>query len=141
MAVALIIFVLLALPLASAIAILWIVQRRRRPYPACGRCRYDVSGSIGSVTRCPECGVAFAEGGILPPRRVSRALVGLTIAVPVFFATFVSLGVAHQMATRRALAARLAVMQAQTQAAAAAAQAAEAEVDEEATDGQEPDAP
>ncbi len=54
-----------------ALGVLLIVFSRARgtAYPSCGRCGYDVSGSIGSVTRCPECGSDFTEVGILPPRR------------------------------------------------------------------------
>ncbi len=54
-----------------ALGVLLIVFSRARgtAYPSCGRCGYDVSGSIGSVTRCPECGRDFTEVRILPPGR------------------------------------------------------------------------
>jgi hypothetical protein len=35
-------------------------------YPSCGRCGYDLSGSLGRTTLCPECGSPFALGGIRP---------------------------------------------------------------------------
>jgi hypothetical protein len=48
-----------------------IIASRRsgggRTYPACGACGYDLSGSVGSVPRCPECGADFKVVGITPP--------------------------------------------------------------------------
>ncbi len=64
-------FVLL-LPLGIFLAIGVLLLLRSRPrgpgHPACGKCGYDVGGSVGTVTRCPECGSPFMEVGILPPR-------------------------------------------------------------------------
>lgn len=40
--------------------------RRSRGYPACGRCRYDVTGTLGRSERCPECGSLLAEVGVIP---------------------------------------------------------------------------
>ena len=37
-------------------------------YPSCGACQYDLSGTIGSERRCPECGADFAAAGIVPPK-------------------------------------------------------------------------
>jgi hypothetical protein len=53
-------------------------------FPSCGKCRYDVTGSIGSATRCPECGSPFAEVGIVRPRGGHRPLLligGLVLVV------------------------------------------------------------
>ncbi len=64
------ILVLLILVAALAGGVLLIVfSGRRGPgHPACGKCGYNVHGSIGSVTRCPECGADFGQAGITPPR-------------------------------------------------------------------------
>jgi hypothetical protein len=49
--------------------ILLITSRRRGlGYPACGACHYNLSGTIGSGTRCPECGADIADAGIVPSR-------------------------------------------------------------------------
>ena len=58
MSFALIIIVLLV-PIGLGVTLLILSGRGRRPFAACGGCGYDVSGSVGSVTRCPECGLNF----------------------------------------------------------------------------------
>ena len=49
----------------------WLIFASRRGggkrYPSCGACGYDLSGSVGSVPRCPECGADFKIVGITPP--------------------------------------------------------------------------
>lgn len=66
----LLVYLILMLMMVVAGVLLIVFSRSRgTAYPSCGRCGYDVSGSIGSVTRCPECGRDFTEVGILPPRR------------------------------------------------------------------------
>ncbi|MHC4990684.1 MAG: hypothetical protein ACYTGC_06850 [Planctomycetota bacterium] len=65
--------ILAATLLAMGIIAVAVALRGGRPYPSCGRCGYDLSGSIGQATRCPECGNEFAAVGILPPRRHPRA--------------------------------------------------------------------
>lgn len=55
----------------------WLVVRGFRggsAFPSCGRCGYDVTGTIGSATRYPECGSPFAEVGIDRPRGRHRRL-------------------------------------------------------------------
>ncbi|MEE9129388.1 MAG: hypothetical protein V3T84_05170 [Phycisphaerales bacterium] len=69
MSVGIIGHLLLLIPFLSGALLIIIFSRRRgKGYPACGKCGYDVGGSVGTVTRCPECGSAFTEAGILPPR-------------------------------------------------------------------------
>jgi hypothetical protein len=65
-----------AAPLVAG-AVVMILGLRRGPTTArCGRCRYDLSGSVGGGSdRCPECGALFVEVGITPPRRRRPALV------------------------------------------------------------------
>ena len=55
------------LPLGAGITMLVLSRRGKRSYPACGSCGYDISSSVGSVDRCPECGLQLAE----PPRRTA----------------------------------------------------------------------
>ncbi len=64
------ILVLLILVAALAGGVLLIVFSRQRgsDHPACGKCGYNVHASIGSVTRCPECGADFRQAGVTPPR-------------------------------------------------------------------------
>ena len=58
----------LLIPLMLGALLIIFARRSGKGYPACGKCGYDVGGSVGSVTRCPECGSPFTEAGILPPR-------------------------------------------------------------------------
>ena len=68
--VAILVYLIPMLIMVVAGVLLIVFSRARgTAYPSCGRCGYDVSGSIGSVTRCPECGRDFTEVGILPPGR------------------------------------------------------------------------
>ncbi len=66
---------------------IWLVVRGFRggpTFPSCGKCGYDVTGTIGSATRCPECGSPFAEVGIVAPRGKQRPLMtigGLVLIV------------------------------------------------------------
>lgn len=53
-------------PLIAGIALILTARTRGKGHPACGRCGYDVTGSIGTVNRCPECGGTFTEVGVLP---------------------------------------------------------------------------
>lgn len=53
--------------LTAAVLLIVFSRGKGNSYPACGKCGYDVSGSVGSVTRCPECGLDFTEAGIIPP--------------------------------------------------------------------------
>lgn len=115
--------VLVIAVIAVAGVILIVFSRRgRRPYPSCGKCRYDVSGSIGTVDRCPECGQAFAEVGIMAPGGGKRAMaLGATGVVLVVIAVgCMGTSIVATMYQR----AENARMQAQFQAQVAAARAA-----------------
>ncbi len=55
----------------------WLFVRGLRGgtgFPSCGGCGYDLTGSLGSVACCPECGSAFAEVGIDKPGPQQRPL-------------------------------------------------------------------
>ncbi len=60
--------IIVAVPLAGGVLLIVFSGRRAPGHPACGKCGYNVHGSIGSVTRCPECGADFGQAGIMPPR-------------------------------------------------------------------------
>ena len=64
------IIIVLGMLVPLAVGILLIVRSRRRgpDHAACGGCGYDVSRTVGTAARCPECGAAFVEVGITPPR-------------------------------------------------------------------------
>ncbi|MHC4910355.1 MAG: hypothetical protein ACYTF9_11590 [Planctomycetota bacterium] len=135
----------IALALVVAGGILMVRSRLGvSSFPSCGRCRYDVTGSIGMAERCPECGAAFAEVGIRPPRRSRGSLMAAGVGmVACSFVMMVSLVIAAGLATRaqaaraEAMAARAqavqalqAALQAEQAAAAAAAAKEEAREDE-----------
>jgi len=83
------IIVIILLPIAALVTGVTLVVlsgRRGAPYPVCGACKYDLTGTIGVGTRCPECGSDFAVAGIIPPsgrRNPGMLIAGLAlIAVP-----------------------------------------------------------
>ncbi len=119
-------FVLL-LPLGIFLAIGVLLLLRSRPrgpgHPACGKCGYDVSGSVGSVTRCPECGSFFTEVGILPPRPRRKPVVMLTVGALLIVVVVGCLGTSFSFQ----LAARAEAQRAQSLAARAMATAAQAQ--------------
>jgi len=55
------------IPLAIGIALVVKSRGKGLGYPACGTCRYDLSASVGTTDRCPECGLLFVTAGIVPP--------------------------------------------------------------------------
>ncbi len=66
--VGILVLLILVAALAGGVLLIVFSGRRGPGHPACGKCGYNVHGSIGSVTRCPECGADFGEAGITPPR-------------------------------------------------------------------------
>lgn len=113
--VMLLIAILVVIPAAAGVVLISRSRRGGAPYPTCGRCAYDLSGSIGATIRCPECGSAFAEVGIVPPRRQRKPAmlwsgVGLLVVACIF-----------SVGTMGAIMAVRAAERAQAQAAAAAA--------------------
>ncbi len=125
MVVGFVLLFLLGIPLAIGVVLLVRSRPRGPGYPACGKCGYDVSGSVGSVTRCPECGSFFTEVGILPPRP-RRNPVMLTVGALLIVVVVGCLGTSFslQLAARaRAEAARAQAITAQAQARAIAAPA------------------
>ncbi len=75
--------------------ILHLRRWMRGDQPAsCGKCGYDVAGSLGVSTTCPECGSDFVIVGIKPIRRRTRwqLLIGIMlIVIPVLIWTVVAL--------------------------------------------------
>ncbi len=125
------ILVLLILVAALAGGVLLIVFSRRRgpDHPACGKCGYNVRASIGSGTRCPECGADFGQAGITPPRgkrkpfMIAAGLVLIVLAVGCFGSSL-----AFQRAT---IAQSQAARNAAAQKAPARADAAQPETEED----------
>ncbi len=64
----LVLLIIVVMPLVSGVLLIVLSRRRGPDHPACGKCGYNVHASIGSGTRCPECGVDFGQAGITPPR-------------------------------------------------------------------------
>ena len=67
MSIAGLVFLIMVVPLAGGVLLIVFSRRRGPDHPACGKCGYNVHASIGSVTRCPECGADFGQAGITPP--------------------------------------------------------------------------
>ncbi len=86
MMISILFLVFLIVPLVIGIVLIFASRRGRLNYPACGKCQYNLSGSVGTTDRCPECGALFTQAGILPPDRTRRPAlmwVGVAfIAVP-----------------------------------------------------------
>ncbi len=67
----------IALIAMQVVAGVWLFVRGLRGgsgFPSCGGCGYDLTGSLGSVACCPECGSAFAKVGIDKPGPRQRPL-------------------------------------------------------------------
>lgn len=67
----------------AALIAMWRFSKSRS-YPACGSCGYDLSASVGAVTRCPECGAEFKDVGIRPPgesRNKAMLITGLVLVL------------------------------------------------------------
>jgi len=60
---------LLLFVLVPLVAGIWLIVKSRSKglgFPGCGHCRYDLSGTLGTITRCPECGSDLKQVGVLP---------------------------------------------------------------------------
>ncbi len=69
---------------AGIVLIVFGCRMRRRTHAACGKCGYNVAASIESSSRCPECGGAFGDVGILAPQTNNRnraVLISLGVAL------------------------------------------------------------
>ncbi len=105
MSQALIAFLLLLIPLLGVVGGVALAVRarwKRRGYPACGGCGYDVSRTVGVVARCPECGAAFTEVGIVPPRRRSKprpALLAWSVVTLLLVTAVLAATLLHHRAT------------------------------------------
>ena len=130
--IALLSIVVVVVPLSLLGVGIWLVLRELRggaAFPACGKCGYDVTGSIGSAIRCPECGCAFAEVGIHKPSGRHRpALIVVSVVLIVASVGCLGTGIPGLMGLRgvaqaqaQARAAKQAAVQAQAQAQALAA--------------------
>ena len=104
---------------AVVVALLVYARRPRRSYPACGHCRYDVTGTLGTALRCPECGMDFAQVGILPPQqgnaRVHHVVIAGIIMICVVLVGAMISYLQHRAAVAQAAQARQAAMQQQQQ--------------------------
>ncbi len=104
----LLIALFIVVPAGVGVMLIWGSRRRGAPYPTCGKCAYDLSGTIGAATRCPECGSEFAEVGIVPPRGRRKPTllwsgVGL-VAVALTFGTMIMMSVFMAVRAARAAA-------------------------------------
>ena len=108
-------WVAMAIPIVAGIIIIVAARGRGLGYPACAVCKYDLTATIGTASRCPECGAEFARVGILPPREARKRIL-LWTGVILLVAPLSCAGVGI-------MAMRLTVARAQ-QSAAAARQAA-----------------
>ncbi len=131
----LVFLIMVVVPLAGGVLLIVFSRRRGPDHPACGKCGYNVRASIGSVTRCPECGADFGQAGITPPRdkrnpfMIAAGLVLIVLAVGCFGSSllFQRATVAQPQAARNAAAQKAAT----AQKAPARADAAQPETEEE----------
>ena len=137
MSIFLLVLITMAVPLAGGVLLIVFSRRRGPDHPACGNCGYNVHASIGSVTRCPECGADFGQAGITPPRgkrkrnpfMIAAGLVLIVLAVGCFGSSllFQRATIAQSQAARNAAAQKAAT----AQKAPAPADAAQPETDED----------
>ena len=88
----LVLLIMVVAPLPVGVLLIVFSGGRGPDHPACGNCGYNVHASIGSVTRCPECGAEFGEAGITAPRSkrkrkplmIAAGLVLIVLAVGCF---------------------------------------------------------
>lgn len=114
--------------------------RKRRPFASCGKCGYDVTATVGSSPRCPECGAQFTEVGVRPPERVRGAMLAAGLAIVLGGGCLGAGALSSIVAYREAAIARqqaLRAVLAQQQQRQAALQQAEAD-GEDATESAEP---
>ncbi len=135
MSIAGLVFLIMVVPLAGGVLLIVFSRRRGPDHPACGKCGYNVHASIGSVTRCPECGADFGQAGITPPRgkrkpfMIAAGLVLIVLAVGCFGSSpaFQRATIAQSRAARNAAAQKAAT----AQKAPARADAAQPETEED----------
>ena len=120
----LMLLVVVIMPLAVGILLIVWSRRGGLGFPACGACHYNLSATVGTSTRCPECGALFTEVGILPPKGTRRPLmlwlgIGVILIPVLLFGTMFGLMAFRSSA---ASAAQKQAIMAQQQAAAQTAQ-------------------
>jgi len=111
---------LIAFVIAPAVAGIWLIvvsRKRGLGFPGCGRCKYDLSGTLGTAARCPECGADIKEVGVhaaLTQRRTGALVAGIgLLCVPLLC---IGAGIISAYATRSQLTqARQVAMAAQAQ--------------------------
>ena len=84
------------IPLISGVLLIVFSKGKAKSYPACGKCGYDVSGSVGAVSRCPECGLDFTVAGINPagdkrnPLMLTSGIILLVLSLGCFSSLFLA---------------------------------------------------
>lgn len=109
-------------PLVAGGLLIAYSRKRGEKYPSCGGCGYDVTGTVGAATRCPECGQHFVAVGIVPPGgRRNKVMMWIGVAVLFIPVTCVGFGMVLSVfsAQRMAASQKQAAVLAQQQALAA----------------------
>jgi hypothetical protein len=82
--IVLIVLAAVALPVLGlmtfGLTLMFADRKRRPPHATCGACAYNLTGSLGATTTCPECGSPFETAGVQPAgtgQRSVRFLVGV----------------------------------------------------------------
>src|SRR5688572_1857227 len=142
----LIMIVFLVVPLIGGIVLIVKSRRRGLGYPACGTCHYNVTGTVGNATRCPECGADLLTVGVLAPQGQRNTLMlwfGIVLlAIPLSCAglnavAFLIAAPSVRRAQQAAAAARQNYLaQQQQQAAATQTQPSATSPDQSENDGQ-----
>ncbi len=70
-----------AIAIGVALAMTGGGLRSRRAYPSCGRCRFNLAGTLGQSDTCPECGTSIGVAGVCPVRSKQSALFGTVVII------------------------------------------------------------
>ncbi len=124
-----ILLLLLAAVVLAGIVLVVTSRRPGSPFPKCGQCGYNVSASIGTTTRCPECGGGFGVVGITPTvARRNPATLWIGLGLIIVPTTCIGGGLLASLAAHRAeMAAQIRAAQAAQAAAAQQAAAVQAQ--------------
>ncbi len=124
--------------LLGAVAIvLFKAQRREGTGPTCGRCGYNLTGSVSN--RCPECGALFIEAGVTlgnPSHKRPRWVLVSLLVLSILFVAVIGFSVSYRAASQARSAQARARLSQQVRAKEMRAAAAQAKQQESSEQGE-----